>query len=149
MWNIFRKPTLGLLAGSLAIIYSIPAFFYSLTLKGGESLIALLFIYLFLAAVVTIMIDRLLINKFRKILIVNILELILFPSVYLLISAKLKYENRKAIINIVDSKNNYTIIIKDSSGFKVNKFTREDLFNKQINFVDNTGIIYLDDKSLS
>ncbi|OGX90293.1 hypothetical protein BEN49_06965 [Hymenobacter coccineus] len=95
------------------------------------------------------MIDRLLIDKFRKILTVSILELILFVSAFLLISAKFKYDSRKAIINILNNKSDYTIIIKDSSGFKADKFTKKDLFDKQLNFVDNTGIIYLDGKSLS
>lgn len=143
--SIYFKPTLGLLIGSFAVIYSVPAFFYSLTLGGGESLIALLYLYLFLAGTITIIIDRWLINVFPKIIIVSVLEVIFFS----LISIKFKYDDRKAIINIVNAKNNYTIVIKDSNGLNIDKFIRKELFDKQINFADNTGIIYLNDKSLS
>ena len=149
IWNIYRRPTLGLLAGSLAIIYSIPAFFYSLTLTGGESLIALLYLYLFLAGAIAIMIDKLLIDRINRILKVSILEVLLFGLAFVSISTKLKYDSRKAIVNIVNNKNNYTIIVKDSNGLSIDKFTRKGLFDRQINLADNSSIIYLNDKNLS
>ena len=147
-WSIYHKPTLGLLAGSLAIIYSIPAFFYCLTLTGGESFKALLYLYLFLAGVITIIIDNLLINNLNNLLTVSIIEALLFALSFVVITTTFKHDGRKAIINILNIKNSYTIIIEDSSGLSINKFYREGLFDKQINITDNTGIIHLNGKSL-
>ena len=148
MWNIFRKPTLGLITGSISIIYSIPAFLYYATLTGGESMTALLYLFLFLAGAITIMIDRLLISAINNLLRVSALEVSLFGLVFASISIKLQYESRKAIVNIVNNKNNYTIIVKDSSGLSIDKFTRKGLFNRQIDLTGNSGIIYLNDKNL-
>ncbi len=148
-WSIYRRPTLGLIAGSIAIIYSIPAFLYYVTLTGGESMMAFLYLYLFLAGVIAIMIDRLLTGAINNLLKISALEALLFGLASVSISIKLQYDSRKAIVNIINNKNNYTIIIKDSSGLSIDKFTRKGLFNKWIDIADNSGIIYLNDKGLS
>lgn len=149
IWSTYRRPTLGLIAGSLAIIYSIPAFLYYVTLTGGESMAALLYLYLFLAGVIAIMIDRVLIGIISNLLKLSALELLLFGLVFAVIPIKLQYDSKKTIVNIINNKNNYVIIIKDSSGLSIDKFTRKGLFDKQINIADNSDTIYLNDKNAS
>jgi hypothetical protein len=137
------KPTLFFIVGIAVIIYSIPMFFYSTTLQGGESLIALLYIFLIIFSIIGLIIDHIAI-KFLDYRIVSLLEVVLLLIIYIFSL----YYSKSAVIELAKTNHPYLIVIDSSKGIRVNQFNRKGLFDKQLEIV-NQDLIFLNKSSLS
>jgi len=137
------KPTLFFIAGIAVIIYSIPLFFYSMTLRGGESLIALLYVYLIAFAVFGLLIDYIAI-KFFDYRLVSLFEVFLVSIIYVISL----YVSKSAVIDLTKVNRPYLIVIDSSKGIGVNQFYRKGLFNIQYEIV-NQDLICLNESSFS
>jgi hypothetical protein len=137
------KPTLFFIAGIAVIIYSIPTFFYSMTLRGGESLIALLYVYLIVFSIVGLLIDYIAVKLFDY-RFVSLFEGLLVLLIYLISL----YASKSAVIDLAKVNHPYLIIIDSSKGININQFNKKGLFDKQFEIV-NQDLIYLNDLSFS
>lgn len=137
------KPTLFFIAAIAVIIYSIPMFFYSTTLRGGESLIALLYIYLIAFSIIGLLIDYIAI-KFFDYRLVSLLEGVLVLIIYLISL----YVSKTAVVDLAKVNHPYLIVIDSSKGISIGQFNKKGLFDKQFEIV-NQDLIYLNDSSFS
>jgi hypothetical protein len=137
------KPTLFFIAGITVIIYSVPMFFYPMTLRGGESLIALLYVYLIAFSIIGLLIDYIAV-KFFDYRFVSLFEGLLVLIIYFISL----YVSKSAVIDLAKVNHPYLIVIDSSKGININQFNNKGLFDRQFEIV-NQDLIYLNDSSFS
>lgn len=118
-------------------------FFYSTTLQGGESLIALLYVYLIAFSIAGLLMDYIAV-KFLDYRFVSLLEGILLLVIYL----TSLYASKSAVIDLANVNHPYLIVIDSSKGISINQFNRHGLFDRQLEIV-NKDLIYLNESSFS
>src|SRR6266568_5166939 len=106
IYRLRIKPKVFLIAGLIAILYSIPAFIYSIGLPGGASLIAMGYFELIGISILAIIIDLVLVN-YLNFKILSILELLAILLVYIVIESNYKV----AMVNIQNVNKPYIIVI--------------------------------------
>ena len=137
------KPTLFFIVGIATIIYSIPMFFYSMTLRGGESLIALLYIFLIGFSIAALIIDVLVVN-FLNYRVASLLEALLLLTIYLFYL----YSSKNAVIELAKVNHPYLIVVESPKGIDINRFERKGLFDKKFEVV-NQDLIFWNKSSFS
>jgi hypothetical protein len=138
-----KKPTLFLIGGTGAILYSIPAIFYYIPRNGGESMYALLYFYLIAASLVVLVVDW----GFTRLInfkVVSVVEAFLVLGIYLMIN----YNEKTATLDITAIKRPYLIIVDDPAGVDKSQFHSSGMFNKIYN-VRDTDVVRINQASLN
>lgn len=137
------KPTVFLIGGAAVILYSISAIFYYISKNGGESMYALLYIFLIAFAFIAMIVDVGLTNAINF-KIVSILECLIIGAIYLIV----EYNTKTATIDITSIKKPYMIIVDDPNGIGLDKFQSSGLFDKTYVTTD-TDIVRINKTSLN
>ncbi len=106
-------------------------FFYSMTLRGGESLIALLYVYLVVFSIAGLVIDYIAI-KFFNYRLVSLFEAFLLLIIYILSL----YFSKSAVIKLAEVDHPYLVVIESPKGITINQFNKKGIFDRKFEVVN-------------
>jgi hypothetical protein len=134
--NRFKKPTIFLVGGTLAILYYIPATVYCILQNdsGGAMYVLIYFFYIIFAGA-ALALDYLLISRIlytKTCFIEAVIVLIAYIGIC--------YERQVATIDISGIKKPYIIVVDNSKGLNINHFRRIGLFDRELKVKDTDEI---------